>query len=598
MAYLAYYPFTAQAPYDYSGNDLTGTVASAAYVSSRMLGFSDALRITIASGSKFTTGYQAGSAIDISYTLVLMPGNGSGYLIGQHSGANGLAIEQTQRGTVRIAVNGASSATVDIDPAAGHVLTLTYSAGTSILYVDGVASAIGSYAGTPTIPAQPVAVGDGTVGLDVIAIHIHDSEVEPAGVFGLAGAPSGPMPTPPLDSASWTPADFTSPIFKAWVDPSDSAVVTLSGSDVVSITDKSPAQLGEMTAETTLMTISAAAINGHDVLVPNGRHLSLPILPLTSPWVIWLQNHSDAVVSITGADTANWVLCAENGTTGAIVIASGTPTFRMDGIAQAWANRGDAYASFGGVTRIVGIEGFDTSAWTHFEIFGYSTVGSTWRLQTPGQMGEIFVFDSEPAANVREAFEGYLAHKYGITANLDVGHPFKTLQPTLGDAIGNPLSFSLAGGLSSVSRKVAAYKEVNKHQSFMPGVRGQTDAYLQGDWTEVGMRDSNYRAPIALHNYRDGSASSLRIGDAGVPRKENQGRIYGTVLDDASNPISRLVRCMNNGTGNLVAERWSAQDGTYEFKDLELTGTYTIVAMDYTGTFNAVIASSVIPDAY
>ena len=148
-----------------------------------------------------------------------------------------------------------------------------------------------------------------------------------------------------------------------------------------------------------------------------------------------------------------------------------------------------------------------------------------------------------------------------------------------------------------VSPRAVAHKALTKHQSFMPGARAETDAYHLGHWyVDVGMRSTNYRPPIAWHNYRDGSASSLRVGDVGIPRKENQGTISGLVLDDSDNPLSRVVRCMDRETGVLIYEIWSKQDGSYEFKDLELEGKYSIVAVDYTETYNAVIADNVSPE--
>jgi hypothetical protein len=46
------------------------------------------------------------------------------------------------------------------------------------------------------------------------------------------------------------------------------------------------------------------------------------------------------------------------------------------------------------------------------------------------RIGEIITVQSAVTASVREKIEGYLAHKWGLTANLPAGHPYKTVGPT------------------------------------------------------------------------------------------------------------------------------------------------------------------------
>ena len=46
------------------------------------------------------------------------------------------------------------------------------------------------------------------------------------------------------------------------------------------------------------------------------------------------------------------------------------------------------------------------------------------------RIGEIIAVQSAVTALVREKTEGYLAHKWGLTASLPAGHPYKTVGPT------------------------------------------------------------------------------------------------------------------------------------------------------------------------
>jgi hypothetical protein len=47
-----------------------------------------------------------------------------------------------------------------------------------------------------------------------------------------------------------------------------------------------------------------------------------------------------------------------------------------------------------------------------------------------GYIAEIVVLQSAPSTDTRQRIEGYLAHKWGLTANLPAGHPYKTVGPT------------------------------------------------------------------------------------------------------------------------------------------------------------------------
>ena len=46
-----------------------------------------------------------------------------------------------------------------------------------------------------------------------------------------------------------------------------------------------------------------------------------------------------------------------------------------------------------------------------------------------GQLAEILVTGGSVSTATRQQVEGYLAHKWGLTANLPAGHPYKTTPP-------------------------------------------------------------------------------------------------------------------------------------------------------------------------
>ena len=45
-------------------------------------------------------------------------------------------------------------------------------------------------------------------------------------------------------------------------------------------------------------------------------------------------------------------------------------------------------------------------------------------------LGELLCFTTDPGTSTRQRIEGYLAHKWGLTANLPSDHPYKTVGPT------------------------------------------------------------------------------------------------------------------------------------------------------------------------
>jgi len=77
---------------------------------------------------------------------------------------------------------------------------------------------------------------------------------------------------------------------------------------------------------------------------------------------------------------------------------------------------------------ISGTSAIDMST-ARVSVFG-STSYSFHRKALNGSQGGEFVFAESIDATLRQKAEGHLAHKWGLTANLAVGHPYKTTAPT------------------------------------------------------------------------------------------------------------------------------------------------------------------------
>ena len=96
-----------------------------------------------------------------------------------------------------------------------------------------------------------------------------------------------------------------------------------------------------------------------------------------------------------------------------ILIASSTYN---GSVLSAWKN-GDVHSSPLSITRT----GFGT-----VNIGG--TVDDSVR-RFAGTIAEVIIMSTSAATADREKIEGYLAHKWGLTANLPAGHPYKTSAP-------------------------------------------------------------------------------------------------------------------------------------------------------------------------
>ena len=69
----------------------------------------------------------------------------------------------------------------------------------------------------------------------------------------------------------------------------------------------------------------------------------------------------------------------------------------------------------------------DTTTKTETVIGNDSPVfNRNWR----GKIYEVITLPSVPSTAARQKLEGYLAHKWGLTANLPAGHPYKLVGPT------------------------------------------------------------------------------------------------------------------------------------------------------------------------
>lgn len=66
---------------------------------------------------------------------------------------------------------------------------------------------------------------------------------------------------------------------------------------------------------------------------------------------------------------------------------------------------------------------------TNASATGTLLIGRTYGAYLDGKIGEIVFFDSALSAANRQRMEGYLAHKWGLSANIPNDHPYKNSAP-------------------------------------------------------------------------------------------------------------------------------------------------------------------------
>jgi hypothetical protein len=256
----------------------------------------------------------------------------------------------------------------------------------------------------------------------------------------------------------WTPAAITT---AWWLDADDSATITQSGGLVSQWNDKSGNAIHVSQATSgSRPTISAAALNGNDVLTFDGGDR------------LFTDTDSNLLRNVGSALSAVVRKISGTGTTQVMFdVSTATDTntrYQMYTLNTAKSGLGGRTTDAGGTTFInstnnasttsyqiqVGaidytnsngdqyIDGTQDGTTTTFNTDGSTsntvasrccvgaTLTDTLRLSTGG-IAEIVIVHGDISTGTRQKLEGYLAHKWGLTGSLPGGHPYKTNAPTV-----------------------------------------------------------------------------------------------------------------------------------------------------------------------
>jgi hypothetical protein len=221
----------------------------------------------------------------------------------------------------------------------------------------------------------------------------------------------------------WTPALISTTV---WLDASDASTITLVGSKVSQWSDKSGNNNHWLQADDSLRpTYTQSLINGlPGVDVPQDTFMA------TANAVLQPDTHTMMAV-VRRNSSGNFIDTLGSSTTGPNTvlaqIQSGFNAARFNNSSNvAVTFFSDATIAVGSVA-ILGQSHSPTGNFTSNSVFQMGR--ETGAAAAPKQYGEVILTTSQLSGYDRERLEGYLAHKWGLTANLPADHPYKTVIP-------------------------------------------------------------------------------------------------------------------------------------------------------------------------
>lgn len=248
-------------------------------------------------------------------------------------------------------------------------------------------------------------------------------------------------------AAAWLPSDLTA--LEAWYDASDSGTITESSGSVSQWNDKSASGFnltqGTGASQPTTGTKTLNSLNvlnfASDFMTVNtgtnhtGNTLSVVAVVRRNS----SNNLSGLVVVIDDATAADY--SAGSAIVGYQSDASTMKAYNSGGALSSITIPGNdiayIYGSiFDGTNQTCyddGTAGTPVATSLSFNwdelIVGCRWEGSAYQTPTDSDYAEIVVVDGALSTDDRQKTEGYLAHKWGLTANLPGGHPYKTVAP-------------------------------------------------------------------------------------------------------------------------------------------------------------------------
>jgi hypothetical protein len=248
----------------------------------------------------------------------------------------------------------------------------------------------------------------------------------------------------------WNPSMISTAL---WLDAADASTVTASSGLVDEWRDKSGNARHATGTTTTRPAYASTTLNGKNTFTFDGTDDRLVISAVSMHTGLY------SVFAVARAATANTLLmvCSQDRSTNVasrngqyIRTNSATPeTITFDNAGSAFTatatstvTNWNSYSSIresalitlfanGNTGTGVAVTGTAASNANPMTIGSRESTANTFNNHWNGDMAEIIFLGSAATTDTRQRIEGYLAHKWGLTASLPADHPFKTVGPTL-----------------------------------------------------------------------------------------------------------------------------------------------------------------------
>ncbi|MCU0273940.1 MAG: fibronectin type III domain-containing protein, partial [Acidimicrobiales bacterium] len=348
----------------------------------------------------------------------------------------------------------AAPGSVAATPTGDRAVTVTWSAPANggVAISDYVVQYRTSPSGSWVTLADGEGTGTSTVITGLTTGTVYDVEVAAVNAIG-----TGPWSTTATVTAQtlWTPAELSAGL-TLWFDAQDASTVTTAGGAVTEWRDRSGN--GFHASQGTAVdqpAYNSTGLNSRPSVVFDGTSdfLQLPAMPATSwtagltagvvgrattaSWSRWFDigngQNSNNIFMGRNAGTTEMILRTFNA--GAQGSGSVSPTVAsgVHGVQVATVAAGAAGSAAASTYWVDGTAGTaSTTVVPNAVIRGSGFLGrSNWAgdARLNGAMSEIVLVAADLSTADRQRLEGYLAHKWGTTASLPTGHPYKTVPP-------------------------------------------------------------------------------------------------------------------------------------------------------------------------
>jgi hypothetical protein len=232
--------------------------------------------------------------------------------------------------------------------------------------------------------------------------------------------------------STWTPAALTTSL---WLDFADTSTITLSGSSITQINDKS-GNGRNATQSTTSKRPTAGSLNGNNCMVSTSTQYLALANSLTSvrayasvvqfsttaaeQWIVGDSTSYDFHAPATANnESANYNAGGLIGTTASNSVRNGS----------GWIN-GTSVAPPSMIRNInVSLYIFNTTASVSISQFSADRSNTYRNAGIVGNICEIIALPNALSDSDRQKLEGYLAYKWGFTSSLPSDHPYKSTPP-------------------------------------------------------------------------------------------------------------------------------------------------------------------------